>query len=725
MVSIRNVHFEKAHTLFDEWLKILPLSEKEQIEIHKIYEYCYTFLYNDNFQYHLQNAKEKIEILIPLNMDIETLLVTFLSSFPNTHQIEEQIKTDFSTSFYVLFKSFLTMNSMGLIRNYHHLSSKNIENVRKMLLAMIDDVRAVVIKLAEVVIKLRNLKNDPEEEKVLYSKEVIDIYAPLANRLGIGQIKWELEDLSFRYLHPHMYKKIASHLDEKRLDRENYVNHLVDILEKMLTKENINVKVYGRPKHIYSIWKKMKRKNIPFDALYDVRAIRIITDKLQDCYFALGIVHTHWQHLKEEFDDYIAVPKNNGYQSIHTVILGPDKKTVEIQIRTEQMHNDAELGVAAHWKYKEGVVNNKNKSFENKINWLRKILAWQDDILESTPLVDEVHSQAFEDRVYVFTPQGEIIDLPNGSTVLDFAYYIHSQIGHRAIGAKIDNVIVPFTTQVKTGQKITILTSNTANPKKDWLNPKYGFIYTSRAKLKIQTFFKQKHKEKYIQDGKILLNNALQKANISNVEIKDILQKYSINTPDELYIKIATQIIKVNQIIRHFNHNVIDDNKLIDNILQQTSTKKTSKQSDIEVYGVGNLLHHIANCCNPIVGDTIYGYITQGKGISIHRQNCEQLLHLIKEHPERGIEVNWGNNYKGAFTVKLHIFAEHNQTLLRDITSLLANEKIDVLEITNHFNKKQLENKITLILSLFNINEIELIVRKIYQIKGIHKVHRT
>jgi GTP pyrophosphokinase len=380
----------------------------------------------------------------------------------------------------------------------NNISVNQVDNLRRMLLAMVEDVRAVVIKLAERLCYLRFVKHSDEESRVLAAKETSNIYAPLANRLGIGQLKWELEDIAFRYLHPDIYKHIAQQLDETRLAREQYMKDFVAELTKELKALNINGKVLGRPKHIYSIWKKMQQKSLDFEQLFDVRAVRVVVDKLQDCYSALGIVHTQWQHLGHEFDDYVATPKVNGYQSIHTVVLGPAGKSIEVQIRTQKMDDDAELGVAAHWRYKEGNATAKATGFDDKVSWLRKILQWQDDVSETGELIEELRSQVFEDRIYVFTPNGDVVDLPCGATPLDFAYYIHSNVGHCCIGAKVFGRIVPFTHHLQTGDQVEVLTSKSANPSRDWLNPNLHYIHTSRARAKVQHFFRLQDRDKHI-----------------------------------------------------------------------------------------------------------------------------------------------------------------------------------------------------------------------------------
>lgn len=494
MVSVREAHFNTQAFQLDEWVARYIDDKDDAQTLLALIQQVEALPVKNKLAHTelLARAREMIEILAPLNMDIETLQAAVLFLMHEAGVLnDEQLAEKYGNNLAKLVASVVTMNAIGALKVSENSrdAEPQIDNIRKMLLAMVEDVRAVVIKLAERVCLLRAVKNADEETRVLLAREIADIYAPLANRLGIGQLKWELEDISFRYLHPTVYKDIAKQLDGKRVDREVFIEKFVSQLQQRLDNDQIRAKVYGRPKHIYSIWRKMKGKDLKFDELFDVRAVRIVTERLQDCYGALGVVHDLWHHIPREFDDYVANPKPNGYQSIHTVVVGPEGKTVEIQIRTEAMHQDSELGVAAHWKYKEGAGNAKQTGYEEKINWLRKILQWQEDVAESGNLVDEVRSQVFEDRVYVFTPNGEVVDLPLGSTVLDFAYYIHSQVGHKCIGAKVDGRIVPFTYQVETGERIEIITSKTPNPKRDWLNPNLGYIKSSRSRSKIQHWF--------------------------------------------------------------------------------------------------------------------------------------------------------------------------------------------------------------------------------------------
>ncbi len=664
MVSVREAHFSDPDFQLEEWVKRYISDSNEANTLLELIEQVELLVGQDKETKApvLERAREMIEILAPLNMDIETLQAAILFVVFDADLIsEEEIQERFGTKLEVLVSSVQTMNAIGALKvdNQTRNGEPQIDNIRKMLLAMVEDVRAVVIKLAERICLLREIKNADEEVKVLIAREIADVYAPLANRLGIGQLKWELEDISFRYLHPQTYKDIAKQLDGKRIDRETFIDDFVSQLQARLDKDQIRAKVYGRPKHIYSIWKKMNGKQLKFDELFDVRAVRIVTDRLQDCYGALGVVHTLWHHIPREFDDYVANPKPNGYQSIHTIVVGPEGKTVEIQIRTEQMHEDAELGVAAHWKYKEGSASGKQSGYEEKINWLRKILQWQEDVAESGNLVDEVRSQVFEDRVYVFTPSGEVVDLPLGSTVLDFAYYIHSHVGHKCIGAKVDGRIVQFTYQVETGQRIEIITSKNPNPKRDWLNPNLGYIKTSRARSKIQHWFKQQDRDKNIVAGREMLETELARTNLKIKDAQSAVERFNMVSMDDLLAGIGGGDVRLNQVVNHVQSklrtNELSDEEVLEDLVKKSQSKPARKgKGQVEVDGVGNLMSHIAKCCQPVPGDEIFGFITKGRGISVHRADCDQVKELIRAHPERSVEVVWGENYSGGYKIRIY-----------------------------------------------------------------------
>ncbi|MCL1140168.1 GTP diphosphokinase [Shewanella pneumatophori] len=734
MVSVREAHFSDPDFQLEEWVQryisdaseaqiLLTLIEQVELLVGQKKEASVTVL---------KRAREMIEILAPLNMDIETLQAAILFVVFDAELIsKEDIEEGFGAKLSVLVSSVETMNAIGALKidNQTRNGEPQIDNIRKMLLAMVEDVRAVVIKLAERICLLREIKNADEEVKVLIAREIADIYAPLANRLGIGQLKWELEDISFRYLHPQTYKDIAKQLDGKRLDRETFIDDFVSQLQSRLDKDQIRAKVYGRPKHIYSIWKKMKGKQLKFDELFDVRAVRIVTDRLQDCYGALGVVHTLWHHIPREFDDYVANPKPNGYQSIHTVVVGPEDKTVEIQIRTEQMHEDAELGVAAHWKYKEGSASGKQSGYEEKINWLRKILQWQEDVAESGNLVDEVRSQVFEDRVYVFTPSGEVVDLPLGSTVLDFAYYIHSHVGHKCIGAKVDGRIVQFTYQVETGQRIEIITSKHPNPKRDWLNPNLGYIRTSRARSKILHWFKQQDRDKNIVSGKEMLEAELARSNLQLKDAQSAVERFNLVSMDDLLAGIGGGDVRLNQVVNHVQSRLrtkeLSDEAAVEDLVKKSQSKSTKRgKGQVEVSGVGNLMSHIAKCCQPVPGDEIFGFITKGRGISVHRADCDQVKELVRASPERSVEVVWGENYSGGYKIRLSILANDRSGLLRDLTSVLAAEKTHVMAMSSTSDVKTQTATIELELELYNLEGLSKVLSKLNQVDGVMQARR-
>ncbi|MGL6004769.1 GTP diphosphokinase, partial [Aeromonas sobria] len=558
MVAVRDIHLKDNFTL-EEWVGSLALSDSDKDQLRTVYQYCLTLGDEALTSRLLVRGVEMAGILLMLSMDLGTLKAAIIYPFVEAGLIsQERMDEDFGPKIAKLVEGVLEMEAIRSLQTLHRseTSPEQVDNVRRMLLAMVEDVRAVVIKLAERIACLREAKKADEETRVLMAQEITNIYAPLANRLGIGQLKWELEDLAFRYLHPDTYKQIAKQLDEKRLDRERYIREFVQSLRDGLKEAGVEAEVNGRPKHIYSIWRKMQKKHLEFNELFDVRAVRVVTKRLQDCYAALGIVHTHFHHIPREFDDYVANPKPNGYQSIHTVVVGPEGKTVEIQIRTDQMHQDAELGVAAHWRYKEGAhAVNKANNFEDKIEWLRKLLAWQEDLSESGSLLEDLRSQVFEDRVYVFTPKGDVIDLPAGATPLDFAYHVHSMIGHRCIGAKIDGRIVPFTYALQTGDQVEVITQKEPNPSRDWMNPNSGFLRSSRARAKVATWFKKLDRDKNIVAGRELFEKELDRHNLSMSKIDkgNMLRRFNQESTDDLLAGIGSGDIRINQVLNYLD----------------------------------------------------------------------------------------------------------------------------------------------------------------------------
>ena len=735
MVAVRDIHLKDNFTL-EEWVSSLNLSDSDKDQLRTVYQYCLTLGDEAITNRLLVRGVEMAGILLMLSMDLGTLKAAIIYPFVEAGLIsQERMDEDFGPKIAKLVEGVLEMEAIRSLQTLHRseTSPEQVDNVRRMLLAMVEDVRAVVIKLAERIACLREAKKADEETRVLMAQEITNIYAPLANRLGIGQLKWELEDLAFRYLHPDTYKQIAKQLDEKRLDRERYIREFVQSLRDGLKEAGVEAEVYGRPKHIYSIWRKMQKKHLEFNELFDVRAVRVVTKRLQDCYAALGIVHTHFHHIPREFDDYVANPKPNGYQSIHTVVVGPEGKTVEIQIRTDQMHQDAELGVAAHWRYKEGAqAANKANNFEDKIEWLRKLLAWQEDLSESGSLLEDLRSQVFEDRVYVFTPKGDVIDLPAGATPLDFAYHVHSMIGHRCIGAKIDGRIVPFTYALQTGDQVEVITQKEPNPSRDWMNPNSGFLRSSRARAKVATWFRKLDKDKNIAAGKELLEKELDRHNLTLSKVdKVVLERFHAEELEDLLAGIGSGDIRINQLLNYLDTRYNkptaeeEDRRVLEKLEQKANTPFRPKPKDhIVVEGVGNLMTHIARCCQPIPGDTIQGFITMGRGVSIHRDDCEQLKELSRRNPERLIDAVWGEKYSGGYGLTIRILSNDRSGLLRDITTVLANEKINVMGVRSRSNVREQTAEIDMELEIYNINAFNRALAKLSQLNDVISAKR-
>ncbi|MDA0127270.1 GTP diphosphokinase [Vibrio sp. MarTm2] len=737
MVAVRSAHLNQDEQFeLDKWIASLNQDANIAKRLKEVYRQCETILQDhEQGPLLLWRGREMIEILITLSMDKATLVAALLFPLVSSGAYDrEKLEEDFGKETIKLIDGVEEMAALGQLNVTMEGSaaSTQVDNVRRMLLAMVDDFRCVIIKLAERIANLVEVKKAPEEVRQAAAKECANIYAPLANRLGIGQLKWEMEDYAFRYQHPETYKQIAKQLSERRIVREQYIQDFVDDLTAEMKASSINAEVSGRPKHIYSIWRKMQKKGLAFDELFDVRAVRIIADKLQDCYAALGAVHTKYKHLPSEFDDYVANPKPNGYQSIHTVILGPEGKTIEIQIRTKEMHEDSELGVAAHWKYKEG--GGGRSGYDEKITWLRKLLDWQEEMSDSGEMLDEVRSQVFDDRVYAFTPRGDVVDLPMGATPLDFAYHIHSMVGHRCIGAKVAGRIVPFTHKLQMGDQVEIITSKEPNPSRDWLNPSTGFVTSGRARAKINAWFRKQSREKNLEAGREILEQELTKIGATLKDAEQYgLKRFNMNTPDELYVGVGSGDLRINQIINHINALVNkptaeeEDQQALEK-LQEAENKapvqSRPKKDAVVVEGVDNLMTHLARCCQPIPGDEIAGYITQGRGISVHRADCEQLEELRHHAPERIIDTVWGSGFVGSYILTVRVEAMERGGLLKDITTLFANEKIKVTSMKSRVDYRKQLSIMDFDLEVTNIEILQRVSKRVEQIKDVMSVKR-
>ncbi|HYD56072.1 MAG TPA: bifunctional (p)ppGpp synthetase/guanosine-3',5'-bis(diphosphate) 3'-pyrophosphohydrolase [Burkholderiales bacterium] len=558
------------------------------------------------------------------------------------------------------------------------------EVLRKMVLGMVEDVRVVLIRLASRTQTLRffSKARNIEKERTDYARETLDIYAPLANRLGVWQLKWELEDLSFRFLEPELYRKIAGMLEERRLERERYIAEAIATLAKELGAMGVQAEITGRPKHIYSIWNKMRAKALDFSQLYDVRALRVIVPEVKDCYTALGVVHNLWQPIPREFDDYISRPKGNLYQSLHTAVLGPKGKTLEVQIRTQAMHRQAEYGIAAHWRYKEsGDMRGKSakaeSAFEQKIAWLRELLAWRDEIADWRKTTRQAK---LDDTVYVLTPQGKVIDLPAGATPVDFAYALHTDLGHRCRGARVDGHIVTLDTPLASGQRVEIVTAKTGGPSRDWLNAGRGFVKTHRARAKIRQWFNAEQQAETIAAGRAKVERELKKAKAVHSSLEALAAKLGAGKPEDLFIAVARDEVNLRQLqaaVREVEGNVVVEDRLP----AGQKLRKPASRSAVLIVGMDRLLTQLARCCKPVPPDPIRGFVTRGKGVSIHREDCASLRRLGEADPERLIDAEWGKGRDAEaarYPVEMAVTATDRRGLLRDVGDALAREQINV-----------------------------------------------
>jgi GTP diphosphokinase / guanosine-3',5'-bis(diphosphate) 3'-diphosphatase len=595
------------------------------------------------------------------------------------------------------------------------------ETLRKTFLAMGEDVRVVLIKLADRLHNMRTLGHLPEVKRRRIGQETLDIFAPLANRLGIWQMKWELEDLGFRYVNPEKYKEIANNIAEKRLDREREMKEIIDHLTEIITLAGLKADLSGRPKHIYSIYRKMVRKGVPFDQVHDIRGVRIVVPDVPSAYSTLGVIHTHWRPLPGQFDDYIAVPKDNFYQSLHTSVLYDDGKTLELQIRTPEMHQNAELGIAAHWRYKEGAP--RDDAFEKKILWFRSLMEWKQDVEDAGEFVDSLKTDVFQDRVYIFTPKGDIYDLPTGSTPIDFAYHVHTDIGHRCRGAKVNGKLVSLDYVLHTGEQVEILTAKRGGPSRDWLNPNLGLVKTQRAKAKIRYWFKKQAREQNINQGRDLLEKELRRLGLGDINIEQLARQFEYRTVEDLFVAIGCGDIPLIRIANQLMENEQDDEGL--NFGTRVLTDTTLESHDaITVVGLKGLLTSNARCCNPVPGDDIVGYITRGRGATIHRTDCPNILRLRER--ERLVRVAWGEP-KRTYPVSVRVKAYDRDGLARDVSNLVANEGINMGLVqagVNHASKLSLA-VLDLVLEVKDIDQLTRVLTRIEALPNVMEAHRV
>jgi len=594
------------------------------------------------------------------------------------------------------------------------------EGLRRLLLAIIRDVRVVLILLARQLARLRNAAALPEQTRRELARLTADIHSPLANRLGIWQLKWELEDLAFRFSQPDVYKRIARLLDERRIDRERYIEDFKARLREALAEAGVEAEVAGRPKHIYSIWKKMQRKGVPFSELYDIRAVRVMVRDLADCYTALGVVHGLWTPIAEEFDDYIAQPKGNHYQSLHTAVIGAEGKTVEVQIRTWDMHAHAELGVAAHWRYKEG--GSGDAGFERKIAWMRQLLEGREGE-EDASVAAGLDTALIEDRIYLLTPRGEVIDLPRGGTVLDFAYHVHTEVGHRCRGAKVNGRIVPLSHQPRSGDRVEILTAKTGEPRRDWLLANSGFLASARARDKVRAWFHRLDQARNLAEGKDMLERELKRLALHQIDPALALPRLRLQKLEELYIAVGLGDISPGQVARALHEAVQPASESPRTLPSNVLAKPPRPAAGFTIEGVGNLLTQLARCCQPVAGDAIVGYLTRGRGISIHRQGCAALERLAATHAERLLPVEWGRSGQ-SFSVDVLVRAYDRKWLLKDLTNVIGAGNAHILGLNSRVDRSGMaELRFTLKVSDFD--QLGSLLSRLSAIPGVGEARRA
>ena len=590
------------------------------------------------------------------------------------------------------------------------------ETLRKTFMAMGDDIRVVLIKLADRLHNMRTLGFMPENKRKRIAQETLDIFAPLANRLGIWRIKWELEDLAFRYINPEKYKEIAENLAERREDREHQIDQILTKLKGLLDQAGIRVEISGRPKHIFSIYRKMVEKGRPFDMVRDLRGVRLIVQDIPSCYAALGVIHTHWRPIPHEFDDYIASPKDNFYQSLHTAVLYDDGKPLEVQIRTADMNQRAEYGIAAHWRYKER--GKRDDDYEQRINWLRKLMEWRQEVEDAQEFVDGMKTDVFQDRVYIFTPRGDIIDLPTGSTPIDFAYHVHTEIGNRCRGAKVNGKLVTLDYSLKTGDQVEILTAKQGGPSRDWLNPTLGLVKTQRARSKIRQWFKIQDREQNLIQGKAILDKELRRLGVADVDLEDLAQYFEFKNIEELYVGVGCGDLTLGRIINKLSE-VEEDKDLLRELHPTVETKKDS--TGVTVLGLKGILTTFARCCNPAPGDEIVGYITRGRGATIHRLDCPNVARMRDRDRERMVKVSWGEAQK-TYPISVQVKAYDRQGLMGDVYNVLNNENVNLLDI----DVKVTHNlaSIKMIIEVGDVAQLSRILTRIENLPNVMEAHR-
>jgi len=725
--GVQPAHVELAGRTLEPIAAGLP--EGEALRLRRAYEFA-LLVYADKLlgtgEPVLDHALGLATSLAALRLDAETRIAGILFAVPQyLADSQEKLIAAFGPAVAALVAGIAKLNQLRMItralagQETGAARSAQAEVLRKMLLAMVEDIRVVLVRLASRTQTLRFMARSPDERRRPYAQETLDIFAPLANRLGIWQLKWELEDYAFRYLEPELYKKIASMLDEKRDERENFIAGSVAALAAELRAAGLRAEVQGRPKHIYSIYNKMRGKSLDFSELYDVRALRVLVDSVKDCYTVLGIVHNLWTPIPKEFDDYISRPKGNDYRSLHTAVVGSDGRALEVQIRTHEMHRHAELGVAAHWRYKEagaGRAPARPDPFDEKIAWLRQVLAWRDDVVESVDWVEKVKQTALDDTVYVLTPQGRVLDLPQGSTPVDFAYHLHTDLGHHCRGAKVDGVMVPLNYKLANGQRVEIVAAKTGGPSRDWMNPALGYIQSSRARSKVRQWFNTQALAETVAQGRAMVERELQREGMTGANLDHLAQQLGFAKSEELFAAAGREEVGA-KLLQTALRGAASAAPSQEVAFLPGKSKADAKDGGILVVGMDKLLTQLAKCCRPAPPDAIAGFVTRGRGVSIHRRNCRDLQRLAQLQPERMIEADWGQQKEGVFSVDIVVQAHDRQGLLRDISEVLSREKINVTGVNTQSKQHMAYMSFTV-----EISDLEQLQRTLALVRDVQGV---
>ncbi len=664
-------------------------------------------------------------ILTELQLDADTLAAALL------HDVVEDsgytisyLKKNFNQDIAELVDGVTKLNRIKeLSKMRHSVADEKAESLRKMFLAMVEDIRVVLIKLADRVHNMRTLQGHPEHKRRRIARETLEIFAPLANRLGIWQFKWELEDLSFRYLEPVTYRNLSQAMDQKRAERVHWMEETRAKLTKLLKEAGVAAEISGRPKHIYGIYRKMRRKEVPFEQIYDIHGFRIVVDSIADCYATLGVVHSHWRPIPGEFDDYIANPKDNLYRSLHTAVVGSNGKPMEVQIRTQEMHQVAEYGIAAHWRYKEG--KQPNQYLDNKIAWIRQLMEWRQDVTDAQEFVSGMKTDVFQDRVYVFTPRGDVIDLPRNATPIDFAYVVHTELGHRCRGAKVNGRLVALDFQLQNGDQVEVISAKRGGPSRDWINPNMGYVATTRARGKIRTWFRKQAREENVAQGRQILEKEL--------------RRLSVTQPFEMVARLCG-FEELDDFLAAIGYGDVTSQHIAQRVIEHERSEQLKEEPElpvarpqprivsidgVQVAGLDGVLANAARCCNPVPGDPIVGYVTKGRGVSIHRTNCPNITALIQRAENaRLVEVQWGAKSEEKYPVSIQVKAYDRAGLLRDVTSLVADEKINMQAAAAETG---LPNNVALIratLELSNISQLTRIMTRIERLPNVLEVRR-